>query len=148
MFIRYRISWLQMKFPIYFLMDDIWGIFYLVLHNDLVLYCWVISISDLFMYCMLYMCVRGCTRLCMSVWRPEVYVRDLLQSLFLIFLRQGLSLNLKLTNLFRLAEWWVPEFAYPVLCPAVPSFYVGAGDPDSSSHACMGEHFLTENLHK
>lgn len=81
MFIRYRISWLQKKFHIYFLMDNIWKIFYLVLH------CWVISITDLFMYYMLYMCIRGCTRLCMSIWRPDVYVRDHLQSLFIIFFK-------------------------------------------------------------
>jgi len=49
------------------------------------------------------MCVYEYILVCMFVWMSEVNIRHLLQLFSTLFLRQDLSLNLKLTYLTRLA---------------------------------------------
>lgn len=57
----------------------------------------------------MYMCVRvWIYTLCTCVYKPEIDVGYLLQSLTFLFLRRGLSLNLELVNLVRMAGQWGP----------------------------------------
>lgn len=57
----------------------------------------------------MYMCVRvWIYTLCTCVYKPEIDVGYLLQFLTSLFLRQGLSLNLELVNLVRMAGQWGP----------------------------------------
>lgn len=82
---------------------------------------------------------------CMHVfshpWKSEAHIECLLHSLF-YFLRQHLSLNLKVTNSIRLSEQETLG-GLPVCfshCPCFPPpsfFYFSAKDPNSSLHACM-----------
>lgn len=62
----------------------------------------------------------------------------------LLFLRQGLLVNLELIHLFRLSNIKLQEFSYPSIhvsitrsMPSCPAFYMSAGNLNLGFHACM-----------
>lgn len=87
------------------------------------------------------MCVYVCAHLCVHVWRPDTNVKCLCIVVSFLHFRQGLSLNLKLIVLARLA-WpgrpWDPPVSVltaPQLCAATSGFSMGATVLKSGLHA-------------
>lgn len=81
-------------------------------------------------------------------WKSETHIECLLHSLF-YFLRQHLSLNLKVTNSIRLSEQETLGVFLSVshTAPAPPPFfYFSAKDPNLSLHACMVVTFWLDHL--
>lgn len=85
--------------------------------------------------------------LCSPAQTTEVHVRTsfsmILYFIHLSFGDGGLSLNLWLTVLIRLANKWV-RICLSLSNHCAPQLYVGSGDPNSGPRACIIDALLTE----
>lgn len=103
-----------------------------------------------------YVC-RFVPKVCTCLWRPEVEMGFFLGQSPLDALRRDVSLNLELTDLASLAKKNINSaLALGMLClslsiagitdvlPFLPCSYVGPGNMNYSTHACISSTFSTK----